>query len=200
MTDPYQTLGVDRDADPKEIRKAYLRKSKKAHPDAGGTNAEMSELTRAMAILGDPVKKARFDSGEPEMDSEEQMILTRFTMFCRDIIEGKMGIGEVHIAQTMKNYKDQVNTKYQGEKAKIESDRKKLDAFEARVLKAPENNIIAGIIANSREVIKAAEKKLELDTRVELAAIEKFSEYEFKEPQMDPFSMSGFPFGTWRPV
>jgi curved DNA-binding protein CbpA len=34
--DPYDTLGVDRDADDEEIRRAYHRRAKEEHPDAGG--------------------------------------------------------------------------------------------------------------------------------------------------------------------
>jgi curved DNA-binding protein CbpA len=60
--DPYATLGLPRDADAKAIKRAYRRKAKAAHPDAGGSAEAFDELTRAVRLLEDPVRRARFDA------------------------------------------------------------------------------------------------------------------------------------------
>lgn len=60
--DPYATLGVARDASAKDVRAAYRRKAKLAHPDAGGSAEEFSELTKAHDILLDPVRRLTFDT------------------------------------------------------------------------------------------------------------------------------------------
>ncbi|MDK8657584.1 DnaJ domain-containing protein, partial [Actinotignum sanguinis] len=39
MADFYETLGVERDASQEQIRKAYLRLSRKLHPDHAGPEA-----------------------------------------------------------------------------------------------------------------------------------------------------------------
>jgi DnaJ-class molecular chaperone len=66
--DPYQTLGVKKDASEKEIQKAYRRLAKKLHPDLnpGNKQAEeqFKEVSAAYDLLGDAQKRARFDRGE----------------------------------------------------------------------------------------------------------------------------------------
>ncbi len=61
MDDPYEILGVDKKADTAEIKRAYKRKAKKAHPDAGGSSEEMTKVSGAAMVLLDPVRRARFD-------------------------------------------------------------------------------------------------------------------------------------------
>lgn len=49
--DPHDVLGVRRGATVSEIDAAFREKAKRAHPDAGGNPADMSELTEARRKL-----------------------------------------------------------------------------------------------------------------------------------------------------
>jgi DnaJ-class molecular chaperone len=75
-TDPYEVIGVKRDASHSEIQKAYRQKAKKLHPDLnpGDKQAErkFQELSAAWDILGDKDKRARFDRGEIDASGEEK--------------------------------------------------------------------------------------------------------------------------------
>ena len=63
--DYYDVLGVGRNADAKEIKRAYRKLAKKYHPDMnpGDKNAEQKfkEITEAYNILSDDEKKKLYD-------------------------------------------------------------------------------------------------------------------------------------------
>ncbi len=64
-TDYYKVLGVERDAEAREIKKAYRRLAMKYHPDQndGDKAAEekFKEISEAYSILGDADKRAQYD-------------------------------------------------------------------------------------------------------------------------------------------
>ena len=68
MTDPYQTLGVAKDASADDIRRAYRSLAKKHHPDLNpgskAAEARFKDISGANDLLSDPDKRARFDRGE----------------------------------------------------------------------------------------------------------------------------------------
>ena len=63
--DFYAVLGVGREADPEEIKRAYRKLAQKFHPDTnpGNTAAEdrFKEVTEAYSVLSNPEKKAEYD-------------------------------------------------------------------------------------------------------------------------------------------
>lgn len=74
--DPYQVLGVAKDAAQDEIRKAYRNLAKELHPDLNPGNAHAAErfkeIAAAHALLRDPDKRARFDRGEIDAAGAER--------------------------------------------------------------------------------------------------------------------------------
>jgi len=63
--DPYEVLGLSRDATPDEIKSAFRKLARQHHPDVNPNNPEseekFKELGNAYGILSDPDRKAQFD-------------------------------------------------------------------------------------------------------------------------------------------
>ncbi len=63
--DYYDVLGVSRNADESQIKKAYRKLAKKYHPDTNAGNAEaeqkFKEVTEAYDVLGDKEKRKMYD-------------------------------------------------------------------------------------------------------------------------------------------
>ena len=59
--DLYGVLGVSRDAETNEIRKAFLKLSKVHHPDKGGDMEKFKEIQEAHEVLTDERKRQVYD-------------------------------------------------------------------------------------------------------------------------------------------
>ncbi len=61
LIDPYETLGVERDADAAQVKTAYRKRAKNAHPDTGGDIDAFARLKTSYELLCDPVRRKVFD-------------------------------------------------------------------------------------------------------------------------------------------
>ena len=62
--DYYEVLGVDKDADARTIKRAFLKKARTVHPDVSDdpeAEARFKELNEAYSVLSDEQKRANYD-------------------------------------------------------------------------------------------------------------------------------------------
>lgn len=68
MRDPYDVLGVPRDASHKDIKSAYRKLAKQYHPDQNPDDAKakerFAEANQAYEVVGEEKKRKQFDRGE----------------------------------------------------------------------------------------------------------------------------------------
>ena len=98
--DYYEVLGVEREASPEQLKKAYRRAAHKYHPDRNNeSDAEVrfKEAAEAFEVLSDPAKRQRYDqfghaglSGVGMHDYAHMRVDDIFSMF-DDIFGGAFG-------------------------------------------------------------------------------------------------------------
>src|SRR5690348_9720365 len=64
--DYYKILGVDKNANQKDIQKAYRKLARKFHPDVNpddkAAEEKLKEINEANEVLSDPEKRRRYDN------------------------------------------------------------------------------------------------------------------------------------------
>ncbi len=144
--DPYDVLGVERTADAPAIKRAYRKRAKKAHPDAGGTADEFTRLTHSQLILLDPARRAKFDSTgtidptEPDnaLASAVSIIVGFFnTVVQQHIVSNGADPTKVDlVAEARKAFKNNVAS-FEKEKQKFVRQSEKLAQVEKRLRPRP---------------------------------------------------------------
>ena len=77
--DYYGILGIDKNASPDEIKKAWKRASIKHHPDRGGSEEIFKECSAAYDILQNAEKKAYYDRARTDYER-----IKHFRLFDQD--------------------------------------------------------------------------------------------------------------------
>lgn len=131
----YEDLGVGPDAFDEEINAAYRKAAKQQHPDAGGDPEAFARLSRAVAVLRDPARRAEYDAtgredaspDDPEREAREALMQTFAGMMMQIVEQGRGGQVDV-MALVRASLADQARQQ--------EQERRKVEAMQGRALDA----------------------------------------------------------------
>jgi hypothetical protein len=103
---------------------------------------------------------------------------------------------DLPVAEKIKQFGIQIEQHNQTESAKLAWQRKLIESALARVVKAPENNIMAVIIESKLQAISRSEKQLEEITATSRLALDILKEYVFREPAKSLREQFNIPAGS----
>lgn len=156
----YDVLGVDKGATPDKIKRAYRKRAAQAHPDKGGSDAEMAEINRAWEVLSNPQMKLLYDAtGEDQQKSIDEEV--------KNIILSAFNDALYHDAAECLKFARQAITKKSNEvksgRSQAETAQKKLSTKRDKIKAKGENlfhllidqelSRIAAVIANCDRAI-----------------------------------------------
>jgi len=97
--DYYKILGVSKEANPEEIKKAFKHLARKYHPDVNQGNKEsedkFKEVNEAFQVLGNPEKKTQYDQYGSSAFSQEDLRNFRNRGFDFEDLFSSSGFGDI---------------------------------------------------------------------------------------------------------
>ena len=103
MSDPYTTLGVNRNSSDAEIKSAYRRLAKAHHPDAGGDQQKFAEISSAYDSIKDDQSRQNFEKGPSNFQQSHSPYEMNFGSNFQDIFDQMFNNNQRAMRQTQAN-------------------------------------------------------------------------------------------------
>jgi curved DNA-binding protein CbpA len=200
---PYAVLGVRTNAGVDAIKKAFRKKSMKAHPDHGGDAEAFAEIKLAYDILSDPGRRARFDeTGEFDkapIANEDAGAINILGTFLQVILAGEVEPHTRNIIADLRSTLDKQLEKIASDKIKIERGLRRIDRLAKRFRRkdGAGDNYFASLLEHQKRQIEMAatvNAQMDKDHRRALAIV---NDHTFEQELMMPSAELGgyFVFG-----
>jgi len=187
----YDALGLDKNATPEEIKKAYKKEASIHHPDKGGDNDKMTQIVHAYSILGNAGRKDRYDkTGEEANDSFDKKFSEFVQMFFMKIIEQEKNVERVDLMERLKEVARQNISGTKQAKGEIEAKRKKLQKVFGR-LEAKKENRISHILTMNIDELKLQIGQMDEHLDFMKDVLECLSSYHYKFEAPDAIQVTG---------
>ncbi len=202
MSDLYGALGVDRNADHGEIRKAYRKMAKKSHPDAGGSAEEFALVKLAHDVLMDANRRAHYDRTgefkEKEPNNEQAQIMNLISR-CLDMVlsaENQNGSMETvfyrDLVAMLKAKINELVKKSHAADAEMENGIKineRLAKKFRRKHKTEEPNLMELLVTGRIRTFQDGIANQKHQRKIALRSLELLSDYDFESEKMSPEQM-----------
>lgn len=179
----YDILGVKVDASEAQIKRAFRRLVKRAHPDVGGNPEQFWEIQNAYEVLSDPVRRQRYNEtgqGEdPKMTDSVQKAAMILSQLVLDLMNANpQGCNVVAGATNM------LKTRIQAIRSAVETDLQRertlrgiADLVEK---KGGGDNLIAAVIISHADGCKGNSERLSKEADGLVDVLKMLGDYSWK--------------------
>lgn len=212
----YDELGIAPTANDAEILAAGRARAKQTHPDAGGSPEAFDRVQKALQVLRDPTRRAKYDrTGDTEKDGgedwETQQAHGILANFMREVVRGSMTPqGRRMLDLKTENAQDLVAKAIATLIGNLETERNQLKAHRERALLAQtrfnrkkkavgEQDVIADMLAFEVRDCDEMMVQAEIKIRVHQKAAAIISGYGYKvdpTPEQTAYNQAA----TWRAI
>jgi curved DNA-binding protein CbpA len=172
LIDPYQMLGIDRDAQEPAVKAAYRTKAKTAHPDQGGDPGEFERLQAAYDLLKDPVRRKVYDDTgyDPQLaDPKDLKGVMMLETLINDVILDERDPGSFDPLAAMRRKLSDDILKNRFHILELERHRTRIRQHVDRLGRKPETDVLGSMLRARSQAIAEAIK----NTENQIEAIEK---------------------------
>lgn len=147
--DLYETLGVERQAAGADIKRAFRKRAKATHPDAGGTADEFDRVNRAYVVLIDPDRRAEYDQTgnvDEKVDNSHVEALTILQQMMDHVIEQVGDVVSIDVVAEMRNSMDKRIAEIERDMAQRRKKVRRLERFAGKFRKADGENVLRKMV------------------------------------------------------
>jgi len=164
LIDPYNLLGLERDAGEQNIRDAWRKAAKTAHPDAGGDAEHFARLQVAYELLKDPVRRRVFDDTgyDPELsDPKDLQGVLMLEKLVNDVILDEREPGTFDPVAAMRRKLSDDIVKNRMHILELERHRNRVRQHVDRLGRRPETDVLGSMLRTRSQSIAEAIRKTE---------------------------------------
>ncbi|MFF0946582.1 J domain-containing protein [Rhizobium leguminosarum] len=182
MTDPYDILGVERDADEAQLKAAYRRLAKVAHPDSGGDSEAFANLQKAYGLLLDPVRRKVYDDTGYDVefaDASELQALVMIEKLVTDAVLDERAPGSFDPVAVMQDSLSEELRKARFSKSELERHASRIGLHLERLEKQSGRDVLAHMFRARIEAISKAVAETEAKIKATERAADMLSGYVY---------------------
>ena len=186
----YSELSVAPDASAAEIDKAYRRRARQAHPDAGGNAEAFHALAHAHAVLSDPERRAAYDAtgyeGEIDAETIAARAMDHIHQLVASVLESDIPFEQVDLVAAIRDTLAGQKAEIAVAVGKLEKQAKRAEAMARRFRRGKGDDFIGAALDRRAAEARQGAEKTRHEEAVFAKAIALLVDYAFEhEPEAD---------------
>lgn len=188
VTNPYEILGVRRDASDDQIKSAYRRRAKTTHPDSGGAPEAFSRVQKAYELLLDPVRRKLFDDTGYDVELADPVDLQALIVIEKLVNEltlDEREPGSFDPLARMRSDLSEEMRKSRFSKRELERHSARIEHHLERLEKRPSTDILGSMLRARIKAIATAINETEAKIKASERACEMLYDYAYEVDVQD---------------